>query len=86
MFKDAKEELERLENQLLWEDDESQAPDVPCYNTDRSDMDLEELTNELNTPPARNLTGLAVFMVILTLIILGLGYWLLRHWGVLTWL
>ena len=84
MFKDAKEELERLENQLLCEDEAEDAPVVPCYNTDHTDVDLEALSDELNTPPSRNLTGLAIFFLLVTLAVVILaGCWLLRQRGVL---
>lgn len=91
MFKDAKEELDRLQEELLAEDlsqDEEFAylppQNVRSYNTDNSDMDLDALSDELLRHRSRSWTGVAIFMVVITLAVLGiLACVLLRRMGVL---
>lgn len=91
MFKDAREELDRLQEQLLAEDlaqDEQTLPlppqNVRSYNADNADMDLDELSEELLRHRSHSWTGVAVFMVVLTLAVLGIAVCvILRHLGVL---
>lgn len=94
MFKDTKKELERLQHHLLAEEEAEEAEDfseeqefayeVDSYNTDHADMDLDELSNELLRPQSRSWTGVAWFMVLLTLTIVAfLAYVILRNMGVL---
>ena len=93
MFRDAKEELQRLEQELLEtqeQPDEEPEEDyvnypVDCrvYNTDRTDVDLEEFSQRVREPE-KSLTGWIVLaFALMTGIICVLGYWILRYLGVL---
>lgn len=84
MFKDAEEELERLETALL-EAEEAQPPVsahtqvFPAYNTDSAELDPEELSQALLQPRRRSLTGLALFMGLMTALVVGLVIWAILH-------
>ena len=90
MFKDTEEELERLEQALLEEEAQPAPPDpmeqtmvFRSYNADRTELDPEELSQAvLEQPRSRSLAGIALFMIIMTLIVVGLvAWWLLRGKG-----
>lgn len=90
MFKDTEKELKRLEQELLETDtDELLAQlhqeldqDVPAYNTDKVDTDVEELSRQVQEPYTENLKGLVVVAVLLTLgIVVLTGWWLVRLLG-----
>lgn len=90
MFKDTEKELKRLEQELLETDtDELLAQlhqeldqEVPVYNTDKVDTDVEELSRQVQEPYAENLKGLVVAAVLLTLgIVVLTGWWLVRLLG-----
>ena len=120
MFRDTKEELERLQQQLLEDEEIPQlTPEeeealvmernifdlvseeesgehegaysnfandyqAEAYNTDQSDVDLEELSEAVMEPRKENLTGLLILMMVLLAGIVGiLGYWVLLYLGVL---
>ena len=100
MFKDAKEELSRLQDELLAEDtprqpqdddllteqelDDLLDTDYRSYNTDKTDIDPEVLSQELDKPVKSSLTGLIVTAGLLTLGIFLLICWcLLRYGGIL---
>ena len=98
MFNDAKQELERLQEELLAE--EKTAPvqqdddllsdqildqlldmDYRSYNADKTDVDPQELAQELSRPTS-SLTGLIVTAGLLTLgIFLVICWWLIRYMG-----
>ena len=91
MFRDAQEELKRLEEELLEEEEggeeELDAFEVPCtdqtliydagcvYNTDDTDEDLEEFSEEVLTPKKDSIRGLVIVALLLTIAILGLLTW-----------
>ena len=90
MFKDTEKELKRLEQELLETDtDELLAQlhqeldqEVPAYNTDKVDTDVEELSRQVQEPYTENLKGLVVVAVLLTLgIVVLTGWWLVRLLG-----
>lgn len=101
MFKDAKEELERLQDELLAEEvpkvsreddsllseqmlDQLLDTDYRSYNADATDLDPQELAQELMQPPRSPLTGLIVTAGLLTLgIFLVVCWWLIRYAGLL---
>ena len=81
MFQDAQEELERLEEALLEED---KYEDISAYNNDPADIDLDELSQQLLQPQPKSYTGLATFMVIITLVaVILVALWALQRLGVL---
>ena len=81
MFQDAQEELERLEDALL---EEEEYEDISAYNNDPADIDLDDLSQQLLQPQPKSYTGFATFMVIITLVIVSLvTLWVLRRMGVL---
>ena len=93
MFRDAKEELQRLEEELLEaeeqpgeeleEDYVNQSADCRVYNSDRTDVDLEEFSQQVRETE-KSLTGWVVLaFVLMTGIVCVLGYWVLRYLGVL---
>lgn len=90
MFKDTEKELKRLEQELLETDtDELLAQlhqeldqEVPVYNTDKVDTDVEELSRQVQEPYTENLKGFVVAAVLLTLgIVVLTGWWLVRLLG-----
>ena len=99
MFKDAEEELERLQDALLSEEqdedevqelieEEEEEPVLPedftSYNADDLDVDLEAFSDELLKKQPRSLTGLATCAVLVTLITVGfVVWWVLSRMGVL---
>lgn len=119
MFRDAREELERLERQLQeaedtcreeeyegldYEDDEEavleqQDPSMPeddpafyrnyandytVYNTDRTDVDLEQYSEEVRQPRSTGIGGLLVLAaLLLAAIACALVYLVLKLRGVL---
>ena len=90
MPRDTEEELKRLENWLLEEeeatDEQESTPlhnfDVDCkiYNSDRTDEDLEEFSQEILSPKKENLTWLMLIFVLLCLGILCVLLWWLPRW------
>ncbi|MBO5317657.1 MAG: hypothetical protein J6A74_04370 [Oscillospiraceae bacterium] len=55
----------------------------PVYNTDRTDVDMEEYSHTVREPE-KSLTGWIVLaFLLMTGIVCVLGYWLLRYLGVL---
>ena len=98
MFRDTKRELQRLEQELLQEEETEQQEersceedeyirypvDCPVYNTDRTDVDLEEYSRAVREPENPRFTGLLLLALFLMTAIVGiLGWWLLRFLGVL---
>lgn len=90
MFKDTEKELKRLEKELLETDtDELLAQlhkeldeDVPIYNTDRVDTDMQEFSRRVQEPVTENLKGLLIAAIGLTIGIVALtGFWLVRLLG-----
>ena len=83
MFKDTEKELKRLEKELLETDtDELLAQlhkeldeDVPVYNTDQVDTDVQEFSRRVQEPAAENLKGLLIAAVCLTAGIVALTLW-----------
>ena len=97
MFRDTKEELQRLEQELLEEQEQpkdtfeedplgdyvNQPVKCRVYNTDHTDVDLEEFSAQVREPE-KSLTGWIVLcFVLMTGIVCILGYWVLRYLGVL---
>ena len=85
---EASEEEFEEETEEEYEDDpeefEEELPEYESYNTDNCDIDLDQLSDQLNTPPRHSWTGFAVAMLLFTCIIVAvLGYWLLKQRGVL---
>lgn len=98
MPKDTEEELQRLENWLLAEEEEeAEAPQeqspaplssygagCKMYNSDRTDEDLEVFSEEVFAPKKDSLTGLVLIFIFLCLgILCVLLWWLLRWKGVI---
>ena len=95
MYRDTREELERLESALLADED---TPDIPgednaacqsfasgykAYNSDKTDADPEVYSRALLRPQKRN-RGLILPAVFLMLCIGAVAvYWLMRLWGLL---
>jgi hypothetical protein len=101
MFRDRQQELERIQQQLLEEDDlpedDDSMPDddydpadeppdrsepYDFYNTDGTDLDPEELSDELLPPRKKSMTGLLIATLLLTAVILALvAWWMVRMRG-----
>ena len=101
MFRDKQEELDRLQAELLAEE-EPELPepdpellteetldellDLRTYNTDRVDVDTEQWSEELLKPPSRKLGCMTALIVILTVgILAAVSWWLLGYLEVLPW-
>lgn len=85
MFRDAQEELERLESALLAEPPApaQHAGNYKAYNTDHTDEDPETYSRAL-LQPAKSNWGLILLAVLLALGIAAVAvYWLVRFRGVL---
>lgn len=96
MFRDKDEELARLEEELLQqenhedpsetEEEEYQPPvrAVRAYNGDAADVDLEEFSDAVYTPTSNRNTALfALLFLLLCGIFCVLAWWILRYKGVL---
>lgn len=110
MFRDRKEELARLEEELLEEEipeieEEEEEEEffeepsgdtsayhnfannygnVHAYNSDTTDVDLEEFSQEVQEPAQPRQTGLLlVAMLLLFGIFCVLGWWFLRYRGII---
>ena len=69
---------------LLSEDTLNQLLDIDVHNADRSDVDLDALSEEVLRPEKSKLTGLLLTAAFLTAgIALLLLWWVLRYFGVL---
>ena len=56
--------------------------DMQVYNTDHTDVDLEELSDAMDEPPARSLQGLIVTALLLTAgIFVLIAWWAVRYLG-----
>lgn len=90
MPKDTEEELQRLENWLLAEEETSQeqtpaslssyGAGCKVYNSDHTDEDLEALSEEVLSPKKDALTGLTLLFILLCLGILCVLFWWLLRW------
>ena len=68
---------------LLSEETLNQLLDIDVHNSDRSDIDLQELSEEVLRPEKRRWTGLILTVALTTAAILViLLWWVLRHYGV----
>ncbi len=100
MFEDRNQELQRLSEELLEEEFPAAAEeeddtllseetlnellDIDVHNADTSDVDLEEFSEELQTPEEPKTTGLLVTSILsATGIVLLLAWWVLRYFGIL---
>ena len=106
MFRDAKEELQRLEQELLeveaqeteeqqepeWEEEPSEEEgesyvnfpeNIRAYNTDHTDVDLEEFSRQVREPEKPIAGWVVLAFLLMTGIVCVLGYWVLRYLGVL---
>lgn len=81
MCRDAKEELERIEDALQEEKEPVSAEEtVAVYNTDKVDADLEEFSQRVMTEKKKSLTGLVVTVIVLMAAILGVvAFWMIRY-------
>ena len=99
MRKDQRSELERLEAALLeadapvteeaadeWLEDfyEEPAGDFSVRNTDPSDVDLDDYSEDVYSPPRRG-GCLIPLMILLTLVLAALTLYLLKLQGVISW-
>lgn len=95
MFRDKDEALARLEEELLEEDTpredepeeeeyESYSNDVPIYNTDRADLDLEAFSEEVYDPTTGKKSRVLIWLFLLLCgIFCVLAWWVLRYKGVI---
>ena len=91
MFQDAKEELERLNRQLLEEDDEEEydeedeyEEDEEEYEEDEAQEDEDTTPEDLEQEPQRSGWGLVSAILLLTAgVILLLAFLLARRGGIL---
>lgn len=110
MFRDTKEELQRLEQELLQEEQEAQqeteeemeidfeeepsgehtgsyvnyANGYRAYNSDHTDVDLEEFSEAVRNPKKHSFAGLlVVLMLLLAGVVCVLLWWYLRLKGVI---
>ena len=97
MFRDQEEALARLEEELLEEatpeeeedageeeEYEDFAEDVPVYNADHTDLDLDAFSEEVYAPAARKTNRtLAFIFLLLCGIFCVLAWWILRYKGVI---
>ena len=85
MFRDTKEALQRLEKQLL--EEEEQEKTAPCYEQDppeEEDLYIEEYCEESQETEDRGISTLATLaFILLSAILLVLGVFLLRMGGYL---
>ena len=95
MFKDAKEELERLNRELLEEDEEEEEEydeesfeeeeeeEYDAYNGDTSDVDLEEYSAEIYEDPPSRKGIVAAVLLATAIVLLFLAYLLAKRGGLL---
>ena len=98
MFRDREEELDRLEAALLeqeeeveedeeYEEDEYEEealPDFDAYNADVVDEDLEEFSETVYQGSGKSPLGfLAVLLILVSGLLLGLAWFLLKQGGYL---
>ena len=96
MFRDRDEELERLNRQLLEEENEENCeeeeyeeesdpqPDYNAYNADSTDVDLEEFCCQLDESPRKPTARfVAVFFFLGAIVLLVLAFLLAHHRGLL---
>lgn len=93
MYRDTREELERLESALLAEEDTPDMPgeDTPArqsfasgykaYNSDKTDADPEVYSRALLRPQKRGLGR--VLLIVFLMLCAAAVYWLMRLWGIL---
>lgn len=95
MFKDAREELKRLEEELLQEEDAELAEEEVyeedeelsaydpnlMYNGDDVDIDPEELSDEILRPRKKNGLGVALCLLLLAAALLVIAATVLRLRG-----
>ncbi len=96
MFRDAQQELQRLEEELLeedtedcyeeeWEEEMEQTRQFVCpadaYNTDNADGDLEEYSQQVYEEPEKHsYTGLLVAVALLSAGVLLMLVWCMLHY------
>lgn len=85
MYEDAKQELQRLEEALLAEDEpELEAEEIPAYNTDKTDTDLEQFAQEVLDGEKKSMTGLVALAAALAgAVVVALVIFLLRWKGLM---
>ena len=92
MFKDAKEELERLNRQLLEEDeeeydeeeyDDEDEEEYDAYNGDTSDVDLEEYSQQVYEDPPSRKGIVAAVLLATAIVLLFLAYLLAKRGGLI---
>ena len=95
MFRDKDEALARLEEELLEEDapqeevpeeeeEEYEELDVPIYNADRADLDLEAFSQEVYDPTTGKRSRALVWLFFLLCgIFCVLAWYILRYKGVI---
>ena len=94
MFRDRKEELDRLEAALQASEEECSQeeafseeetlPDFDAYNSDLTDEDLEEYSEAVYEGSRPKGLGLLAFLLAaLSVVLLALAWWLLKYGGFL---
>lgn len=92
MFRDQKKELDRLEKALLDQEEEepvedspaTEIPDDAAYNSDVSDVDLDDFGDDVYDPPQKRALGrFAVAFAILTAAFCLLIWLILKNGGYL---
>ena len=95
MFKDAEEELARLNRQLLEEDEEElneeeyeeeesdEETEYDTYNTDNTDVDLEEYSQQVYEQPPSRKGIVAAILFATAVVLLFLAYLLAKRGGLL---
>lgn len=93
MFRDREEALQALQQQLLAEEEPEEAEadaqetptrrpfDFDAYNTDKTDMDLEDYAEEVYAPKQK--TGCAFWLLFFAVVILAIAYFLAKKEGLL---
>ena len=83
MYEDAKQELQRLEEALLAEEEPAmEAEEIPAYNIDRTDEDLEAFSQEVLDGEKKSMSGLVVLAAALAgAVVVALVVFLLRWKG-----
>lgn len=86
MYEDAKQELQRLEEALLAEEEpEMETAEVPAYNSDKTDEDLELFAQEVLDGEKKGMTGLVVLAAALAgAVVVALVVFLLRWKGLIS--
>ena len=80
------EETSEENEDLIDEDliDDLLYADMQIYNSDRTDVDLDELSDAMDEPPAPSLQGLIITALLLTAgIFVVIAWWAVRFLGVL---